>query len=261
MNTLRTLAAAAVVALGTSAVAGPVEVDFSSSQTLHGKGSFSGTAFYDDTTEKLTLNITNTSKGALTGFAFEVEKGDAAKYERPSHSHWRDERNHKGMINATPFGKYQGGAAVNGHWGSTAVKAGLAAGHTGTYVFDITGANASSLTTGDFFTGTKPEIVASFTGFKKSHYQNDRAGGFGKVVIPTVTTTTVTSNTPTGNTNPVLNLQPPPIIGGPIAKPISGPVTGGGNAVPLPPALPAGLAMLGVFAVVKFVRRIRGMTA
>lgn len=262
MNRIHTLAAAAVLALGTSALAGPVEVDFSSTQSVKGKASFSGTASYDNTTDQLTLDITNTSKGDLMAFAFEVEKGDSAKFDRPAKSKWRDERNHKDLINAPPYGTYEAGAAVNGRWNSTAGKLGIASGKTEAFAFDITGANASSLTTADFFTGSKPEIVASFTGFKKSHFTFDRASGFGSVVETNSITgsTTPSGTTPSGAAiTPILTIQPPPINGGPISTPITGPIGGNSVAVPLPAAAPAGLAMFALFGVVRIVRRIRGM--
>jgi hypothetical protein len=256
MNRMHTLAAAAVLALGTSAFAGPVEFDFNSTQSVKNKGSFTGTASYDNTTDQLTLDITNTSKGALTAFAFEVEKGDSAKFERPALSKWKDERNHKGLIKAPPYGTFEGGAAVNGRWNSTAGKLGIPSGQTEVFVFDITGANASSLTTGDFFTGSKPQIVASFTGFKGSHFKYDRASGFGSAVK----TNTTNSTTPSGTSiTPILTIQPPPVNGGPISSPITGPVGGSSVAVPLPAAAPAGFAMLGLFGVLRIVRRIRGM--
>ena len=82
-------------------------------------------------------------------------------------------------------------------------------------------------------------------------------GDFRRRVI----SSSVTFQVATNNNPPVLNLQPPPITSGPITKPITGPVGGGGTvaAVPLPAAAPAGLAMLGLFGIVYIVRRIRTM--
>src|SRR6185437_270998 len=143
MKTLRTLVAAVALAAGGSAFAGPVEVDFSSTTSQKGLGSFSGTAFYDSTAHTLTIDLTNTSAGRLTAFAFEVENGDAAKYERPGkHAHWKDGRNRKDLIKAKPFGIYEAGAAVNGKWGFTGK--GIKAGGEGVFVFDVTGPDAST---------------------------------------------------------------------------------------------------------------------
>ena len=174
MKRIHALAALATLALGAGAFAGPVTYDFSSTESLHGRASFTGSAVYDNTNDTLTFDITNTSKGALTAFAFEAPKGDAAKFVRPAGSSFKDDRNKKDIVNAAPYGKYEGGAAVNGKWGSTAAKKGLAAGQSETFVFDVTGSNASSLTTADFFNDTKAEVVAHFAGFKG--HKQDKAG-------------------------------------------------------------------------------------
>jgi hypothetical protein len=260
MKTLRTLALAVAIGTGGNAFAGPVEVDFNSTTSQKGLGSFSGTAFYDNTAHTLTIDLTNTSAGKLTAFAFEVEPGDAAKYERPGkHAPWRDDRNHKEIVKAKPFGNYEAGAAVNGMWGSLAAKKGIAAGGSGVFVFDVTGANVGTLTTADFFTGTKPEIVASFAGFK--HHKTDRAGGFGHVVVTTTTTTTIVNpiiipDTPIFPGNPT-----GPVITVPIGPTVKPPVQGGPSAVPLPAAAPAGLAMLALIGLVGFARKFRNKFA
>ncbi|MDB5172556.1 MAG: hypothetical protein JWN51_1329, partial [Phycisphaerales bacterium] len=204
MNVTRTLAAAAALALATSAFAGTSSVNFQSDTSLKGLGSFNGVASYDQSSDKLTLTLTNDvagKKGALTAFAFNTPAGDKAKYERGVHDKWKNEPNKKGVINAKPFGKYAAGAGVGGVWGSSNAKAGIAPGATRSFVFDITGSNASSLTAADFFNGpAMKQIVASFAGFKKG--KTDRVGGImvvtnNSLISPNNNTTTTGGNTTT----------------------------------------------------------------
>jgi hypothetical protein len=257
MKMLQIVASAAALSLGASAFAAPVTVDFSSTESVRGLDSFTGTAVYDSTSDKLTIDITNTSKAPLTAFAFDTEAGDKATYERAKKSPWKNEPNKKGVVNAKPFGKYDAGAAVNGTWGSLAGKKGLAAGASEVFVFDITGTNASTLTTTDFFSDTsKPEIVATFAGIR--HHKPDRAGGVGHAVIAD-SVTPPGGSTPAPGGAPILSVTPP-IVVTPPGKTVTPPATGGTgsvSAVPLPAAAPAGLAMLGMMGLVGVVRRVR----
>jgi hypothetical protein len=128
------------------------------------------------------------------------------------------------------------------------------------------------LTTANFFNDTKPEIVASFAGFK--HHKTDRAGGFGHVVTNTMTTTivtpgitsTITPVTPAGTPTstpggPILKVDPPIIVTVPITPVIKPAPSGGPSAVPLPPAAPAGLAMLTLIGLTALVKKLRGKIA
>ena len=286
---IRRAAAVAAVALGiaatSSAFAGTttVEIQSNPSTTKRKLGSYSGTASYDDATGLLTVTLNNTSAadkgGRLTGVAFNMAGTTTkARYVDGDNTTtpvdedaFDDARNKKGVVKAKPFGNYDGGAALNGKWGKGSAKAaaaGVAAGGSQTFVFDIDNAGAG-MTASDFFTGNSG-IDAAFRGKKA-----DKVGGLVTPVTPS---------------EPVV---PGPVIdlpdddggseGGVIAPPIpippndggngngSGNGTGGNNgggnpgggdigqpaAVPLPPAVWTGFAGLAAMMTPKMKKKLR----
>lgn len=252
MKRMQLIAAAATLALGGSFVsAGATSVDFKSDMSLKGLGAFTGTASYDNSTDKLTITLDNTSatKSVITGFAFDIAGDDKAKFERPLHSHWKDDRNHKGIVNAKPLGNYEAGAALGGKFSHGASKLGIAMGAEKTFVFDVTGTDASTLTASDFFAGpATKQLVANFAGFR--HHKTDKAGG--AMIASNITI-------PGGITIPITD--PPLIIktGGGGGDGVILPPTdkgGGATAVPLPPAAYSGLAMLGLLGAAMWRKRL-----
>jgi hypothetical protein len=274
---IRALAAAAVLALGgTYAAAGTTSVNFASDVSQHHLGSFTGTATYDSTDGKLTLVVQNTSPtakgGFLTAFAFDIAGNSVAKYDDPDGGHkpntngFDDIRNKKGIVNAAPFGKYEAGAGLDGKWMPGGIKRGIAAGASDTFVFDVSGTGASSLTVADFFSGGKTglNIVATFKGMK--HNRSDRAGGIMSGAVSTLDSLATggnlggnTGGNNTGNGSNGSNL-PPTIDNLPPGNGIPpGDNNGGGTtAVPVPAAAWTGLttfALIGVGALRRKIRR------
>jgi hypothetical protein len=283
---VRRAAAVAALALGiaatSSAFAGTttVEIQSNPSTTKRKLGSYTGTASYDDATGLLTVTLNNTSAadkaGRLTGVAFNMAGTTTkARYVDGDNTTtpvdedaFDDARNKKGVVKAKPFGNYDGGAALNGKWGKGSAKAaaaGIAAGGSQSFVFDIDNA-AAGMTASDFFTGNSG-IAVAFRGKKA-----DKVGG----VV-----------TPVSPSEPVI---PGPVIdipddneGGIIAPPVvippnggngngtgtggntdggTGGNTGGGDigqpaAVPLPPAVWTGFAGLAAMMTPKLKKKLR----
>lgn len=228
---MRALAIAAFVALGIrSSWAGVTTVDFTSDTSLHHLAHFDGTATYDSSTGKLTIDVQNTTGASTGGFLTAIAldaTGPTGAYEAAAGSGISDLRNHKGIVNAAPFGKYHAGAGTNGKWNAAmGASHGVAAGSSESFVFDISGPNTSSLTVADFLTPGKTgqEIVGTFK--KLAHHRGDRAGAVMSSAVRTVGSGG--SVTPIGQ--PVFDpVFPPP------------PSNPGGNiqtaAVPVPPAV------------------------
>jgi hypothetical protein len=185
LTKVRRAAAVAAVAFGALATSGAfagtttVEIQSNPGTTKRKLGSYTGTASYDDVSGLLTVTLTNTSgvakAGRLTGVAFNMAGSTTtARYvdgdnttTKVDEDAFDDARNKKGVVNAKPFGKYDGGAAINGKWGKTSASAaasGIAAGASHTFVFDIDNA-AAGMTASDFFTGNSG-IAAAFRGRK-----------------------------------------------------------------------------------------------
>jgi hypothetical protein len=275
MNTHRTAAfvfALAATGLGLGAGfarAGTSTVDFQSDTSLHQLGSFAGSMTYDDATHQLTITLDNTSSGngKLTGFAFDINGSDAAKLEKVKRDPWKDDRNKKGIAVAKPFGNYEAGAGLGGKFGAAGGK-GIAAGASKTFVFDVTGPDAGTLSASAFLSGgpANREIVASFAGFKTG--KTDRVGG---ALLVSSTTNNNTDNNTTdtsGDTGALSGTQSN--LGGDdngngTGTPLGGPggdktSAGGSNAtaVPLPSAASSGLAALGLLGLVALLKRRAG---
>lgn len=253
--------AATVLALSSSAIAGTSTADFNTSSSLKGLGSFTASETYNSATEQLTVRLTDTSsRGALTSFALKSPAGDTETFVRPAASKWKDDRTSKLIVKARPYGTYGGGAGVGGHWASTRTRFGLAAGQTQSFVFDIAGPTAPTLSIANFLGGSAlPDLVATFSGFK--HGRTDRAKAWGAIVIPTRTSYVAPSSPayvppvklpgfvlPPPNTPPV-NFPTPPQQGG------------GSVAVPVGPVLPVSLVMLAALSAKRMARGVRRVLA
>ena len=272
----KALAVALALGAASAARAGTTSVNFESSAdtSVRKLGSFSGTATYDDAAGLLTITINNTSAAshaALTGLAFNITGNAKAAYHdgdvagtkadedifddaRPLHG--------KGLIKAKPLGNFEAGAGINGKFNPPGKKlanaAGVAAGGSHTFTFDVTG--GSGLTAADFITGNSG-LAAAFRGKKP-----DKVGSViiqGSIVSPgTGGNDGGTGNN--GGTPPITFPEiDPPIILPPIN---TGGDSGNGNpggtggqpaAVPLPPAAIPAIATFAVMALPKLKRKLR----
>jgi hypothetical protein len=263
---IRKSAALAAVALGASiagtsvASAGTSVVDFTSSTSVKGLGSFSGTATLDSSTDLLTVIMNNTSsKGYLYGLAFDLEDGEKAKDVTNDGKH-----GFKGVgkhgVRVSPYGKYEAGAFDSG-----SNRHAIAAGADKTFVFRISGAS-SDLTAFDLLDNPRGEsMVATFRGF--GHGKKDHAGA--AVVIPSVAPS-------------IIDTDPSPISGGTIIQTKTPGSTGGASsggtskggginlpgdggqtpmAVPLPSAAFSGMSLMAVLAAVAAKRKVAGIVA
>ena len=268
-RSVRKLSVVGAVALGASlastsvALAGTSVVDFTSSTSVRGLGSFSGTASLDSSTDLLTIVMDNTSsKGYLYGLAFDLEAGEKAKDVTNDGKH-----GFKGVgkhgVKVTPYGKYEAGAMDSG-----SNRHAIAANASKTFMFQISGA-ASDLTAFDLLDNPRGEsMVATFRGFH--HGQKDHAGA--DVVIPPAAPSVI-------NDSPAID--PLATSSGTIIQTKSsgtttggssgGKSTGGGTlpgdggttpmAVPLPSAACSGITMLALMASVSAKRKLAGLFA
>ena len=252
MKTARLLIAAAALSLAPSlSLAGTSTANIQSDTSIHNLGSFTGTVTYDNVAETLTFNLDNTSAGKLTGFAFDITGDNTATFDKVKGSAWKDDRNHKGVVIAKPFGNYEGGAALHGKFGANGN--GIAAGATKSFAFKVSGPTAATLTAADFVTGQgNTQVVASFSGFR--HGKTDRVGGILSTGTQDHTTTTTTNNlggNPLGNNDPGSNLRPEMLL-------LLPPPT---HAVPLPSAAWSGLMTLAAIGLFPILRRLRAKLA
>ena len=251
--TIRVLAAAALALGGSVAAAATTTVPFASNFSQHHLAKFDGTATYDSSAHILTLVVNNETDpatgGRLTAFAFDAG-GHSGLYQdpdggrKPNTNGFDELRNHRGIIH-TPMGIYHAGAALNGNWGgSGGMPHAIAAGTSQTFVFDVTGLNASSLTVGDLLAPGKSglEIVAAFKGLR--HHRSDRAGGVMSSAVTTVDLSDSGTITPPNDGQ--FQLPPPtnPPANNNGGETDNGGGTTGTTAVPLPPAAWTGLSTL-----------------
>ncbi len=130
---------------------------------------------------ELTIDVTNTSDSALGGFLtglvfrFDDDDDDAStQLTFGDPSTFLD----TGFERASPFGMFDGGAALGGHWlGGGSPSDGLAWGESGRFVFSILADDADDLTTYNFIgDADNPGLVARFRGLD--------GGGSDKVPVP-----------------------------------------------------------------------------
>lgn len=150
-------------------------------------GDFSGSISYDfdGSTDvgNLVITLTNESlaenDGFITGFVFNTgstDAGVAVAFESATH----DFLDVAGQ-SAQPFGgRFDGGAALGGHWvGGGRPHGGIAVGQTGEFHFSVNASDASSLTASNFLTGSLDHnFVVRFRGF-------DNGGSDKMPAIPT----------------------------------------------------------------------------
>lgn len=278
MKTLTKTLAAAALSFGvtSAASAGTTSVNFESSadKSIKKLGSFSGTATYDDAAGLLTITINNTSAASgarLTGLAFNVVGDAAAAYRdgdiagtRGDEDIFDDARAKKGkrLVKAKPVGMFEAGTGINGKFNppgkKLANRAGVAAGGTQTFTFDVAG--GAGLTAADFLGGDMG-LIAAFRGKKVDKV--------GSTIVPG----TITAPTDGGNSGGDGVIDVPDVVVPPIIPPINIgggnnlPGTGGGNnnpggigapaAVPLPPAAIPAIATFAMLAFPKLKRKLR----
>ena len=273
MKNLRRVIAVAAIALAPCvARAGTTSVSFQSdaNSTKRKLGSFQGTATYDDAAGLLTVVLQNTSAAgsgamSLTGFAFDGADAGSLIYvdgdntsTRGDEDAFDDLKSRKGVVKAKPFGKYHAGAGINHKWvvGRRHAAAGIAAGDSRTFVFDVD--STTALTAADFFSGNL-DIVASFRGRR-----TDRVAGIATPVVPAPPVIPGDTNqTPGDGTDGGVIVNPPVNNGGDNGGGPVGGGTGNGNgggpaAVPLPPAVWPALASLAALALPRLKRKLRG---
>jgi hypothetical protein len=270
----KALAVALALGAASAAHAGTTSVNFESNAdtSVRKLGSFSGTATYDDAAGLLTITINNTSAAshaALTALAFNITGNAKAVYHdgdvagtKADEDIFDDARPHhgKGLIKAKPLGNFEAGAGINGKFNPPGRKlanaAGVAAGGSHTFTFDVTG--GGGLTAADFITGNSG-LAAAFRGKKI-----DKVGSVivqGSIVSPGAG----------GNTGNEGGITPPIIFPGIDPPIILPPITAGGDggnnnpggaagqpaAVPLPPAAIPAIATFAVMALPKLKRKLR----
>lgn len=191
------LAVLALSLFATSAQAGAVGFQ-SDASTGSGLGSYSGSLnyTYDSVTRRGTLSVTlkNTSTpangGYLTGFGLNIDgAARGALTGEPASSAWRNLSGSNALV-LNPYGLFELGASTSDRLtANTNARSGLAVGDERTFAFMIRGAEASSLTSQDFFSesstgarGTTPAqvFVARFGAFDGRG--SDKVGAIVRIV-------------------------------------------------------------------------------
>lgn len=154
IKSFQTIAAVGTVLLGSAlAQAGTItSVNIISGVGNAGLGSYTGSITYDND-GLLTISLTNTTDpgigGFITGFLFNIN-GNATATLSPSPQHFFQ---NTGSENGAPYGTFEAGAALGGNFlGGGNPNFGIGVGNTGTFTFNVTGSDKSSLTAQDFIT-------------------------------------------------------------------------------------------------------------
>ena len=160
-KTMRVMGAAAVLAAfagaAGSAQAGVSTVDFQTGNDLENTGvTFTGSMAYDDSANQLTVNLSNTSafQSVITGFFFNIHGNAAAAYSAVDNAGTVgvNEGSFGSATTLQPFGTWDAGAFLQNL--SQQQVRGIDEGETGTFKFNITGADKNILEAMDFFTDT-----------------------------------------------------------------------------------------------------------
>lgn len=145
--------------------------------------------FMGGNTGELKVTLTNDSPasvgGFLTGFLFRADAVTGATLTSANPVFFND----TGADSGSPFGTFDGGAALGGSFlGGGSPTNGLAVGQTGNFVFSITSATASTLNAADFL-GTLDShssvgFLVRFRGLTDGGSDKVPGGGTDTVVIP-----------------------------------------------------------------------------
>ena len=145
-------ALAAVALFSSWATAGTVTLTSNTAGSTSSLGAFTGTMTYDDVST-LTITLTNTTPaggGFITGLLFNID-GNAIATLSPDPTGGFEDLYTTGNLDGNPFGDFEAGAALGGNFlGGGSPSGGIAVGSEGTFIFNVTGPDASSLTVGDF---------------------------------------------------------------------------------------------------------------
>jgi hypothetical protein len=271
-------AAAAVLTIGGAvASAGVTSVNLTSDggKSVRNQGHYVGTATYDDDAGKLMITLQNTSpRGFLTGIAFDIAGAATAGYADTDEastttvnlfSDARGKHQNK-TVKTRRFGNREVGAAINGKFRRRiGTKHGLAVGQSRTFEFDLSGTRAAGLNAESVF-GDDNSLVVAFGGLK--HKRRDIVTGHMSLVASSTDNTGGPTFDPIPDPGPKDNTTPGGTDlttdpGGDHTTPgngdgsngngsIPGGNPGGDNgaphAVPLPPAIWAALATMGLVA-------------
>jgi len=173
------LSGAAALAVGTfaSSVSADVVNISSLGYGIENNGAFSGSIGYASHTLTITLTneLASAVGGTITGFVFNIDGNATALLTSATYAAFADLGT---SPSATPFGTFDGGAAMGGSWtGGGSPNAGIARGATGVFTFNVTGAGAGSLTAANFITGgSGVNFAVRFRGFDNGG--SDKAGGY-----------------------------------------------------------------------------------
>lgn len=278
MKTWTMALAAAALSFGVTSVAsaGTTSANFESSadKSMKNVGSFTGTATYDDAAGLLTITINNTSAASgarLTGLAFNVLGDATAGYRdgdiagtRVDEDLFDDARAKKGkrFVKAKPIGMFEAGTGINGRFNppgrKLANRAGIAAGASQTFTFDVAG--GAGLTAADFLGGDMG-LVAAFRGRKVDKVGSgavpgtitapaggDNSGGDGMLHLPDDLIPPIIPPINIGGGNDLPGTGGNPNIPGDIGAPA---------AVPLPPAAIPAVATFALLALPALKRKLR----
>lgn len=186
--TLRAAAAAVItgmLALTTTARADMISIVADTAHSTEGIGDFTGTIDYsfDGVVGNLVITLTNTSPGDthITAFIFNIE-GTLSDADLVSSTHPFEDA---AESNGAPFGGFEAGAGLYGAFlGGGNPNPGIDVGETGTFIFEVTGLDASSLTAASFLAGDDDfNFIVRFRG---GNVQSDKVPAvmLGGEVIP-----------------------------------------------------------------------------
>ena len=175
LSTLGAIVVGSMVAAGSaSATMTTVMIQSNTAGSTEGLGRFTGSLSYTgDTlnTGTLTIVLSNTNTpaqgGYITGLVFNIPSSDSAAVTQLAATSVSGFQNLGPSAPASPFGSYDAGAALGGSWlGGGSPTGGIAVGHSGTFTFQITAADASAFTASSFLaSGSSPSPLVRFKGF------------------------------------------------------------------------------------------------
>lgn len=141
--------------------------------------------FISGTTGELKVSLTNDTPasigGFLTGFLFRADTLTGTSLNSANPSAFLS----TGAESASPFGMFDGGAALTGSFlGGGSPTDGLAVGESGMFVFSVTSATAATISAADFLGSLdNPGFLARFRGLADGGSDKVPGGGF-LVAVP-----------------------------------------------------------------------------